>query len=79
MREVKIVLASLHNKIDQLFHSWIVALQVERDQLGYVELQVLSDWRRQVRVDTALCELYDRLRLARVQRYEHRNGIFIRR
>ena len=41
MREIEVVLASLHDQVDQLLHGRVVSLQVERDELWDVELQVL--------------------------------------
>ena len=38
MREIEVVLAGLHDQVNQLFHGRVVSLQVERDELGDVKL-----------------------------------------
>ena len=74
--EVKVVATRLNNQIYKLFHVRVVTLQVERDQLRDVKLQVLSHRRSQVGVNSALGQFLDGRRLARVQRNEHGDGIF---
>ena len=76
MREVKVVATRLNDQVHKLFHVRVVTLQVERDQLRDVKLQVLSHWRGQVGVNSALGQLLDGRRLTRVQRDEHGDGIF---
>ena len=66
MREVKLRLTRLNDQVDELFHVGVVPLQVEGDKLWDVELQVETHWLGQVRVDAALGQLVDCLRLARV-------------
>ena len=51
VREVEVVLAGLNDQIDQLSHVWIIALQVEGDELRDEKLEVLAHWRGQVWVD----------------------------
>jgi len=36
--KVKVAFTRLHDQVNKLLHAWIVALQVERDQLRDVEL-----------------------------------------
>ena len=54
MGEVKVVLAGLNDELDELLHVWIVALQVERDELWDEKLEVLAHGWRQVWIDSAL-------------------------
>ena len=66
MREVKVVATPLHDQVDQLLHVRVVALQVEVDELGDVEFEVLPHWRSQVGIDPALRQLLDCLWLTGV-------------
>ena len=77
VREVEVVLAGLNDQIDQFSHVWVIALQVERDELRDEKLEVLAHWRGQVWVDPARSQLLDSGGLARVKRDEHRNGILV--
>ena len=59
MGEVKVVATRLNDQIHKLFHVRVVTLKVERNQLRDVKLQVLSHWRGQVGVNSALGQLLD--------------------
>ena len=54
MREVEIVAACLHYQVDKLLHVRIETLQVERNQLWYVKLQVLPHGRSEIGIDATL-------------------------
>ena len=75
MREIEVVLASLHYQVDQLLHSRIVTLQVKGYQLRYVKLQVLPHRCLQIRIDPALRQLSNSFRLARIKRNKDGNGV----